>query len=426
MATKLRIDKSDLLSIPEVERTFFLALGHASNEINALTKMLYWSAGTPAGTVAEYHGRYSSMILFIRLLVKTLCESWEVFDQYFFGKAFSRYYESRLPNKPSVALENLKDYFSSINSVMTIQKYHDFNYSPFEVDANLPVVEDELVLYFERDVVLNNLYFLSELISGNALFTTLAEQNLKHTFDSLAKELFQVSSWFSQAAAGIMKLILRRYASGEQSDFSEEIKISQHREFDEVVIPWFTDFSLVNSTTNTNHPFNNNNPGTQIYHRMDEARESVFLSSRELQCLELIRQGHRNQDIAKELGLGAGTIRNYLSSIYSKLKVRNRTEAIQKSIDMGIISETTVDTQLIDQLIAISSKDIAKKRVGLTNTEVEVLSMLQSGLMNVEISAQLGIKDGTVRNYTSSIYKKLDVGSRSEAVNKAKKLGLLD
>jgi len=53
-----------------------------------------------------------------------------------------------------------------------------------------------------------------------------------------------------------------------------------------------------------------------------QIRESGFgLSPRELEVLKLAQQGMLNREIAKALEISAGTVRNYLSSVYSKLKV---------------------------------------------------------------------------------------------------------
>jgi DNA-binding NarL/FixJ family response regulator len=61
----------------------------------------------------------------------------------------------------------------------------------------------------------------------------------------------------------------------------------------------------------------------------------------------------------------------------------------------------------------------------LSPREIEVLRLLQLGLTNREIAARLEISSGTVRNHTSSIYEKLDVRNRTEAVARASALGLL-
>lgn len=52
------------------------------------------------------------------------------------------------------------------------------------------------------------------------------------------------------------------------------------------------------------------------------------LSPQELRILKLISEGGTNKEIASALKLGDGTVRNYLTSVFSKLEVQNRTEAV--------------------------------------------------------------------------------------------------
>lgn len=54
----------------------------------------------------------------------------------------------------------------------------------------------------------------------------------------------------------------------------------------------------------------------------------------------------------------------------------------------------------------------------MTEREEEVARLLVKGLNNQEIGRQLSISDGTVRNYISVLYGKLEVNSRAEAVVK--------
>jgi LuxR family maltose regulon positive regulatory protein len=61
----------------------------------------------------------------------------------------------------------------------------------------------------------------------------------------------------------------------------------------------------------------------------------------------------------------------------------------------------------------------------LTDRELEVLRLMAEGRSNPEIAEQLFVALGTVKAHTSSIYRKLDVRSRTEAVLRAKKLGLI-
>src|SRR5690606_19833615 len=61
------------------------------------------------------------------------------------------------------------------------------------------------------------------------------------------------------------------------------------------------------------------------------------LSAREIEVLHKLASGLRNQDIAEALFLSEGTVKNYISTIYSKLNVRGRREAARKALDSGIM-----------------------------------------------------------------------------------------
>ena len=74
--------------------------------------------------------------------------------------------------------------------------------------------------------------------------------------------------------------------------------------------------------------------GTEIVSKIPEllqSSESFDYSSqnineRELAIIRLIANGYSNKEIAAELFLSEGTVRNYLSSILDKLKLRDRTQ----------------------------------------------------------------------------------------------------
>jgi Response regulator containing a CheY-like receiver domain and an HTH DNA-binding domain len=50
------------------------------------------------------------------------------------------------------------------------------------------------------------------------------------------------------------------------------------------------------------------------------------ISQKELEIIQLIAQGYNNKEIASELFLSEGTVRNYLSGILDKLNLRDRTQ----------------------------------------------------------------------------------------------------
>lgn len=62
------------------------------------------------------------------------------------------------------------------------------------------------------------------------------------------------------------------------------------------------------------------------------------LTGREKEILELIVQGKSNPQIAGELFLATGTVRNYVSVLLSKLKVSDRTQAAVVALRRGIVA----------------------------------------------------------------------------------------
>lgn len=68
----------------------------------------------------------------------------------------------------------------------------------------------------------------------------------------------------------------------------------------------------------------------------EEASAFVNLSQQERHVLLLVSEGRTNREIAKALFLGEGTVRNYVSSILSKLGVSNRAEAAAYAVEHNL------------------------------------------------------------------------------------------
>ncbi|KAF0108332.1 MAG: putative NarL family two-component system response regulator [Anaerolineaceae bacterium] len=68
----------------------------------------------------------------------------------------------------------------------------------------------------------------------------------------------------------------------------------------------------------------------------EEASAFAHLSQQEKHVLILVSEGKTNREIAKALFLGEGTVRNYVSSILSKLGVNNRAEAAAYAVQHNL------------------------------------------------------------------------------------------
>jgi LuxR family maltose regulon positive regulatory protein len=61
----------------------------------------------------------------------------------------------------------------------------------------------------------------------------------------------------------------------------------------------------------------------------------------------------------------------------------------------------------------------------LSARELEVLGLLADGLTNLQIAARLVISAGTVKAHTANIFRKLDAANRTQAVTKAREIGVI-
>lgn len=86
---------------------------------------------------------------------------------------------------------------------------------------------------------------------------------------------------------------------------------------------------------------------------------------------------------------------------------------------------TMVSREVAKKLFQSDSEQAARIPYGLTDRELDILRCLAEGLRYKAIASKLYLSEGTVRNYMSSIYLKMQVRDRDEAVEKARNESLL-
>jgi DNA-binding NarL/FixJ family response regulator len=63
------------------------------------------------------------------------------------------------------------------------------------------------------------------------------------------------------------------------------------------------------------------------------------LTMRELEILRLLAEGYSNPEIAGVVHLAPGTVKNHVSSILLKLGARDRTRAVLRALDLGLLTQ---------------------------------------------------------------------------------------
>ena len=74
-----------------------------------------------------------------------------------------------------------------------------------------------------------------------------------------------------------------------------------------------------------------------IAQRLFEAIGREELSQRELEVLSLVAHGCTNKDVAQRLFISDKTVRNHVTSCLLKLQAKDRTEAVTRAIERGLI-----------------------------------------------------------------------------------------
>jgi DNA-binding NarL/FixJ family response regulator len=107
------------------------------------------------------------------------------------------------------------------------------------------------------------------------------------------------------------------------------------------------------------------------------------------------------------------------------LKGAGRTmivDAVRRAAAGGAV----FDADAADMVIALAAGGVGAAHValGITEREAGVLRLVATGLTNQAIAARLGLAPKTVRNVVSTIFVKLGVSSREQAIARARVAGL--
>ncbi len=104
---------------------------------------------------------------------------------------------------------------------------------------------------------------------------------------------------------------------------------------------------------------------------------------------------------------------------------KNLIEAIKGTVSGKAFLDPAVVGKILNDYQNHPAASSSPARFNLSERDLELLKLLASGLSNGEISQQLYLSEGTVRNYTSELFKKLGVSDRTQAVVAALRYGLV-
>jgi len=240
----VKLSKEKLISGSQSERSFFLIMAHLANEINMLSRFLFWSSEFQSNNDAEDNGRVAMIFMFLRLLAGKLFEGNNLLVKNFYGSKLSIQYQPTLSEEGQDLLKKLKKYFNGKSTVKYIRNNYASHYSPDDLDSVLESVPEELELYVS-DKNVNTLFYFAEVLANRAILKNIDASNDFESYKKLIKELTMVARWFSKLA----ELLIIKFLSIQGDDildgFVEDLHFENLPSINDIQIPWFVNIDEI-------------------------------------------------------------------------------------------------------------------------------------------------------------------------------------
>ena len=108
--------------------------------------------------------------------------------------------------------------------------------------------------------------------------------------------------------------------------------------------------------------------------------------------------------------------------------LRNFDETLARVVSGERVFPAALEAEAVLQVgrLARQARDRSDVAPSITPRELEILALLAEGLTTRQIARRLDISPRTVENHVAKLYRKLEVGSRLQAVARAATLGLIE
>ncbi|MBC7848094.1 MAG: response regulator transcription factor [Chitinophagaceae bacterium] len=133
---------------------------------------------------------------------------------------------------------------------------------------------------------------------------------------------------------------------------------------------------------------------------------------------QLARFSHFDTSNNIEWWIAAASILFFIIGVYISRKMFRKEVITEKEIiiEREVIVERPVPTSIDERQLL---------KTGISKRELEILQLINDGLSNQQIAERLFVSENTIKKHVSSIFLKLDVERRTEAVRKAKELRII-
>jgi hypothetical protein len=244
---RMDVGKDLLGKMAEEERCLFLALGHASNQVNALWKLVIVLTNGDESDPVKQRLEGAQTQIFVRLTIGAMQEAWRLVEGRFLKRPLGREYLPLLDAPAAAALDRLKKRFGKLNRLAVIRNNYAFHHpetdevdAVFEKAAAEQGTEDaDWAIYFNK-ALLNTFFFVSDFILVHGMANALAESDVNEAHRQLLGEMAPVAHDLSEFTFGFALAIFRRYV-GEELTMTLVAKVKDAPDIDELRFPFLVE-----------------------------------------------------------------------------------------------------------------------------------------------------------------------------------------
>ncbi len=253
---KFDIPKSKLCSIPKKERVFFVQLMNFANDINALQKMMFFSAETDTDNDIVESAQNAQTLLLVKTLAVKLWEGWKLLKREFLetGDNLPQEFQHGCEELTVAGLESFKlgvesfnelaEYLKPENNIIRlIRNRFGAHYSKESSKKIGQLIEDasksEIYPVFLSEAHGNCFYQMSHGLSNKSMLELICESQSLDAGDKpmriLLRDVVRVTGLFLDFIGSYIMVVVTKRFGFEYT----EVEIPEPPDINEVTLPFF-------------------------------------------------------------------------------------------------------------------------------------------------------------------------------------------
>jgi hypothetical protein len=244
---RIPITKADLLKMPVAERSLFLLLGHASNQVNALWKMVIIATNPSNRDPVEERVSGAQTQILVRLLIGVMREALKLVEKRFLGSLVGKEFVPLLDAQASQALDRLKQRFKGPDMLVVIRDNFSFHHPTMkDMEAAFRQAllnqddEAENWCIYMTPALLNSFFFVSDFVLVHGMANALKESDVNEAHRILLGDLAPLANDMSEFTFGFAAAIFRKHLGGELTA-TIVAKIADAPNIDDLRLPFFVE-----------------------------------------------------------------------------------------------------------------------------------------------------------------------------------------